>query len=386
MKVFSPEVEHFRVTNDRHNKFFRYHGWPSIARDERGVLYVVASSMRMSHVCPAGKNCMYMSYDNGKTWTRPMVLNDSYVDDRDMGICYMGNGKLIVSWFSESPEDYHDHIQGYDFFGATDKALTAGFSKAWKLIPKEEYYSYAKSFVMMSDDYGVTWSDPVEVPIFGPHGPNICKDGTLVYLGNYLYNTGYSYKDENGEEVRPHLGCFVSHDGGYHWELAGEVPDGFGPGGELCNAYNMFEPHIMELPDGRLMGAIRTHNEAMDPAFTVFITYSDDKGKTWSTPKGIGVDGSPPHLLLHSSGAIICSYSCRTNGIRCERAVVSYDMGETWEQDYALDHRIAPHRFDMGYPATVELDDGSLVTIYYQSYENDGCPSILGTKWRLIKR
>ena len=82
-------------------------------------------------------------------------------------------------------------------------------------------------------------------------------------------------------------------------------------------ADNMFEPHVVELPDGRWMGAIRTHNEEMDPAFTVFITYSDDKGKTWSKPKGIGVDGSPPHLMVHSSGAVICSYSCRTDGKRC---------------------------------------------------------------------
>ena len=75
MTLIRPEVEYFRITKDKHNKFFKYNGWPSVCRDERGVLYAVASSMRMSHVCPAGKNCMWLSYDGGTTWTKPFVIN-----------------------------------------------------------------------------------------------------------------------------------------------------------------------------------------------------------------------------------------------------------------------------------------------------------------------
>lgn len=385
MKIYSPEVQYYRVTNDKRNKFFKYNGWPSVCKDDRGVLYAVASSMRLSHVDPCGKNCMYMSYDEGRTWTKPIVLNDSYVDDRDMGICYLGEGRLIVSWFSEAPTNYLDHMQEYDWLGDADKALVAGFSKAWKMFPKEEYLALAGSFVMMSNDYGVTWSDPVRVPLFGPHGPSVCKDGTLVYLGNMLYNDSYSYKDENGNEVRPPITCYTSTDGGYTWSFAGEVPDAKGPRGETVTAHNMYEPHVVELPDGRLMGAIRTHNEDLDPAFTVFITYSSDKGKTWTAPKGIGVDGSPPHLMVHSSGAVICSYSCRTDGIRCERAVVSYDMGETWTQDYALDHRIGNQK-DMGYPASVELNDGSILTVYYQPDPDEYWTSVQCAHWKLMEK
>ena len=32
------------------NTFFRYHGWPSVARDADGVLYAVDSAFRISHV------------------------------------------------------------------------------------------------------------------------------------------------------------------------------------------------------------------------------------------------------------------------------------------------------------------------------------------------
>jgi sialidase-1 len=38
---------------------------------------------------------------------------------------------------------------------------------------------------------------------------------------------------------------------------------------------------------------------------------------------------------------------------------------------------------DLGYPSTVELSDGSLLTVYYQKYAGDEKCSILQTRWRL---
>ena len=227
------------------------------------------------------------------------------------------------------------------------------------------------SFIKISEDNGVTWTDPIRVPVTAPHGPTICSDGTLIYMGNLM--------DGKRREERPPVSVFTSRDGGYTWEFTGSVPNG-----DVVTPINMYEPHVVELPNGRLLGAIRTHSVDIDPQFTVFTTYSDDKGKTWSKPMGIGVDGSPPHLLVHSSGAVICSYSCRTDGERCERACVSYDNGETWAEDYALDHRFG-HQKDMGYPATVELSDGSLLTVYYQAWPGEWWTSVLYTKWRLKK-
>ena len=60
--------------------------------------------------------------------------------------------------------------------------------------------------------------------------------------------------------------------------------------------------------------------------------------------------------------------------------MVSYDFGRTWEDEYVLDE--CPSG-DLGYPSTVELEDGSLMTVYYQKYESDKKCSILYTKWRL---
>ena len=65
---------------------------------------------------------------------------------------------------------------------------------------------------------------------------------------------------------------------------------------------------------------------------------------------------------------------------------ISRDGGETWEEDYILNDNINHDRQrDMGYPATVELPDGSLYTIYYQALPEDWHTSILSTKWKLNK-
>lgn len=370
MKLMFPNVRHGRVSAPATN-WFNYHGWPTVCKDDRGVLYATASSYRMSHVCPAGKNCMYMSFNEGKTWTPPIIVNDSNLDDRDMGIVSLGGGKMLVTWFSSFSHDYYDHIQDYDWFGDAHKAITKGLGNALRTLPEEEIREALGSFVKLSDDYGVTWSEPIRIPVTAPHGPCVCKDGTIVYLGNRMD----IHEDENGN--RPAVAACVSCDGGHTWTLAGNVPDG-----DVISSTHTFEPHVTELPSGRLLGAIRVHCDKLDPSFTVFTTYSDDKGKTWSKPVCIGVDGSPPHLMVHSSGAVICSYSRRTNGIRSERAAVSYDGGETWTEDYTINDQLH-YVCDMGYPASVELSDGSILTVYYQRHPGENPTSVLYSVWHL---
>ncbi len=365
MKVIIPEMEHGTVHRSEGN-YFPYHGWPSICKDERGTLFAAASGMRITHVDPCGKNCMYVSFDEGKNWTPPIVVNDSYFDDRDTGVFAWGKGKMIMSWFTEIIEDRCEGMMHYDWLGDPHKKLCKAFAETWDYLPAEELVP--GSYVKMSDNYGVTWSDSVKVPVTSPHGPVVLRDGTIVYMGKLM----------DPEYLAPNPICvYSSHDGGYTWEKTGEVA----PSDDITSE-NMHEPHMIELPNGRLLGAIRIHGRTEAPDFTVYITYSDDKGRTWSKPFCIGVDGSPPHLMVHSSGAVLCSYSRRRGpDDKGERVAVSYDNGETWTEDYDL-HRefVSP---DHGYPATVELSDGSLLTVYYMSGEHNWNTCVLSTRWRL---
>ena len=137
MKSITPETVHGIVHRYDREQIFKYNGWPSVCRDENGTLYAVASSMRMSHVDPTGKDCMWISRDEGKSWTPSMVVNDTYFDDRDAGIISLGGGKMVLSWFSLCYDDFCEPIQGYDWFGEPEKAIAKASAKCGKDFPRK---------------------------------------------------------------------------------------------------------------------------------------------------------------------------------------------------------------------------------------------------------
>jgi sialidase-1 len=173
-----------------------------------------------------------------------------------------------------------------------------------------------------------------------------------------------------------------SQDGGLTWKVQGEVP--LFPGTASANYH---EAHVVELPSGRLVGMIRIEsaaNEKVMPAglmnFSMMQTGSDDGGRTWNQPRPLGFHGSPPHLLRHSSGTLVCVYGCREPGFG-QRAMLSYDDGLTWEHDWII--RDDGPDWDLGYPGSAELEDGSLFTVYYQKVPGDAKCSLLWSRWRL---
>ena len=89
------------IVHRNSGSFFRYDGWPSVCRDEEGTLYTVYSGFRADHICPFGKTCLCRSRDNGKTWSFPTVINDTWMDDRDAGICVTDKGTILVTTFTE---------------------------------------------------------------------------------------------------------------------------------------------------------------------------------------------------------------------------------------------------------------------------------------------
>ena len=371
MKTYYPEATH-GIIHRVQGSLFGYQGWPSVAKDENGTLYTVVSGFRVRHICPFGKTCMHISKDGGKTWTPPIVINDTYMDDRDAGILYLGNGKLLVTWFTHSPYYYLTKYRDAIVNDAGDNArrMVTGALEDYNELPVDD--QVGGSYIRISEDYGVTWGDIIRVPVSAPHGPNVCKDGTLIYFGNIMYpdKIHFEYEDRNKQ-----VAFYRSCDGGYNWEEMHvfTIPDWVVEPVYLC------EPHVIELPNGRLFGAIRIDGGGR---LSVATTYSDDGGKTWSELIDTGFQGAPPHLMLHSSGALICSIGRRSEPYG-EFAMVSYDFGETWEEEYAIDTNATDG--DLGYPCTLEMEDGSLLTVYYQKVPGDEKTSFLYTKWKLNK-
>jgi hypothetical protein len=137
----------------------------------------------------------------------------------------------------------------------------------------------------------------------------------------------------------------------------------------------------------------RPYND-QDPRCHLWGTYSDDQGHTWAKPYKTPLWGFPPHLLQLSDGRILCSYGYRRPPFG-QRACLSED-GITWKLENEVILRDDAPNKDLGYPASVELEPGVVLTVYYQPNVPPGTqqrmhppdpkrtkPGILGTIWRV---
>lgn len=340
---------------------FNYVGWPTVAKDEKGVIYVACSGHRLGHVCPFGMNYLFKSYDGGETFEGPIIANDTPFDDRDAGIVPLGNSKLLLTWFINPAQLYYDHYDRItNFTSEAILPLWKAAAEAWKAIPEED--TLVGSFIKISEDGGKTWSEPITAPVSSPHGPTKLKNGKLLYLGNDM---------STGENK---LAAFESEDDGLSWKKLGSPP-------RINNdpSIPMHEPYQLEIADGVIMGVIRVHDKESDLAFSTYKTFSRDGGKSWSAPEFV-CTGSPPHLLLHSSGILILTYARRDERYG-QRARISKDMGKTFSEEIILCENSATP--DCGYCSSVELSDGSIYTVYYQMAEGDSFCSLMCTKWKL---
>ena len=368
------DVKH-GIISRRTEGSFRYHAWGSIAKLTDGTIAAACSAGRNWHIDAFGKTFLWLSKDEGETWSCPIIVNDTWMDDRDVGLTALPNGGLMLTWFTT----------GFELLDERDNSIKQAMSegeyelmKAYQKTCIENPDVVRGRYCRVSHDGGLTWSEPRPTPCSSPHGPTVMNDGSLLYFGRAAKATE----------------AWRSTDEGKTWEFLGAVPVPEG-----WSMRNFFEPHALQLPNGRIVGIIRFENTIPEQfekyyALSMFATYSDDGGKTWSVPENLGYHGAPPHLMLHSSGALICAYGRRDDGTRwydlSERALVSWDNGETWAEDLTI-FGDGPD-WDLGYPSSVELSDGSILTAYYQKYqdENNGrkaddkC-SFLYTKWRLTK-
>ena len=145
------------------------------------------------------------------------------------------------------------------------------------------------------------------------------------------------------------------------------------------------EPHAILLDDGSLLVHIRVSDYERG-IFTLFQSRSEDNGKTWTKPEQILANsgGAPAHLFKHSSGMLISTYGFRGTPYRTKpygiKAMFSRDNGKTWDAGYDI-YEIDVS-YDLGYPSSVELKDGSVLTVFYATPEEGGPAVIMQQKWR----
>ncbi len=347
----------------------RYIGWPTIDKGEDGTLYVVFSGDRESHVCPWGVTQMITSTDNGATWSDPVTINNTPLDDRDAGILRTRNNTLIVSWFTSLAFAYQFERKWQDY----TKERVLSWKRHIEKIGPDTREQWIGNWVRRSTDGGLTWGDYIDSKVSAPHGPVQLTDGRQLYVG---INKKVGDQNSASPAAAHRIAAAESRDDGKSWQIIGyiPIPEFFDPG-----AKDFHEPHVIEAADGRLVAMIRYHGEPHH--YELIQSESFDGGVTWTPAHTSGIWGYPPHLARLNNGWLLVTYGYRKEPYG-ERACISRDNGETWDVDNVFTLSSATNS-DLGYPASVQLDDGSIYSIYYQSPKRGEMTVLKATHWRI---
>lgn len=210
----------------------------------------------------------------------------------------------------------------------------------------------------LSEDGGRTWTRGENVPLPGDASQRIIPFGDIVRLSDGLLGVCiYSWEPPNGHNAY----FYTSADKGQSWRVCGTIRKG-----------NTNETTPIALPDGRVLAVGRTLGAAHLDLFE-----STDGGKSWADNGPVTGDHEHPgHLLQLKDGRLLLSHGrrCKANnpfylGLGYK---LSTDGGRTWgRSEGLLESRHVggmhwPHS-DGGYPSSVQLADGTLVTAYYSS-------------------
>ena len=328
---------------------YNYFAWPTVTRLQNGKIAVVASGFRIRHICPFGKTVISYSEDEGQTYTAPAPVIDTVLDDRDGGITPFGESGVIVTSFNNT----------LDFQRNLPAATPLDLAYLNTVTPEEEAQALGSTF-RISHDCGVSFGEIFKSPVTSPHGPVVLKDGSLLWVGSTFR------ADVNSNRLEAHK---INENGST--ELVGYIEGLYENGIPLL----FCEPHTFALKDGTLLTHIRVQRTKGAHMFTIYQSKSTDNGQTWSVPSPLldPLGGSPPHIFQHSSGMLICTYGYRQTPFGV-KAMFSKDNGETWDAGY--DIYVNGVSSDLGYPSTVELSDGSMLTVFY-AHPAEGAPAVI---------
>ncbi len=302
-----------------------YEAFPDVCRLQDGRLMCVFYA-GYGHVAlpneklPKGGRVSYcLSSDEGRTWSAAKVLYDGPDDDRDPSIVQLSSGRLICNYFTLRKAE--------------------GQSPPWQGLG---------TWLVMSDDIGETWSEPIRVSetYYCSAPVRELSDGRLI-LGLYAEESGEGWGAVS-----------ISEDQGETWCPVIDIDNN----GMPLDA----ETDIIELKDGTLFAAERGRGKTM--AWSV----SEDGGRSWSVSEPFGFPGHCPYLHRTLDGIILMAHRLPATSLH-----YSLDECKTWSENVPVD------QVGGAYPSMVNLKDGTVLIVYYE--EGDGS-SIRAKRFLATKR
>jgi hypothetical protein len=180
-----------------------------------------------------------------------------------------------------------------------------------------------------------------------------------------------------------------SWDQGKTWSDASLIAEDRAGSQSAYQGANFNETAVIAVSHNRLLAMIRadgsyyTEGQYMPIGGVgeLLFSFSDNTGLSWNKPAPSGVWGQPAHLLSLSDGRILCTYGIRKAPYSVG-ACVSSDTNTQWTSEKPILIRSDCPSWDMGYPSSACLPDGTIVSVYYW-INSDGIRYIESTRWSL---
>jgi hypothetical protein len=320
---------------------------------------------------PEFRNWIMRSGDGGRSWSAPEVAPDyGWSGVECAGLTALGGGRVMLNqwrffWYPlGAAKDRKDLRMPAELLAGLALSLELEIDRALLAAPGR-IAPWARgggeAVVHLSADGGLTWTETQRIATFPYSGGYGMRGAVLLPNGALLLPLS---------DIPNYRQVFVlrSEDGGRHW---------LAPVLAAAKAGSEFEePALLRLSSGRLLMLLRDNGTRH-----LHRVVSEDEGRSWSEPTALPIEGYPPHLLALPDGRILCTYGWRQPDFGI-RAVISTDGGESWDVERTIRIRGGLPNKDLGYPATVLEDDGSLFTVYY-GQDGQGITSILATRWRV---
>lgn len=316
--------------------------WPNLQRLPDGALIATIFNQPCHGAWEGDLDC-WASTDDGKTWRfrgRP-APHEPATNRMNCAAGQASNGDLVVlcsGWDKRNPP------------GQPSPATLGRVLRPW---------------ICRSSDGGRNWTHAGLFPI--PPQNEIGTDNHYIPFGDIhraadgaLCVAAYVRK-----ENRRGVHFLRSKDDGRSW------------GGEVILNPVGNETAPLHLGNGRWLAASREFGRPSDVHIELFA--SEDDGKTWKRKMPLSQPGQVTgHLTRLNDGRVLLSYGNRNWNNYGVDARLSEDQGKTWGPPFRLAH--APYS-DCGYPASVQLPGGLVVTVYYTRTSSDFHYEMRAVRW-----
>ncbi|MCP4447297.1 MAG: exo-alpha-sialidase [Myxococcales bacterium] len=276
---------------------------------------------------------------------------DGQAADQDASLLRLESGEILLSSFSwyPMPPAFSRLTKAWDGKAYGGPANTGCSFIAWG------------SYTRISGDGGSTWSERdylPELPGARPLVPGLrtshggCVRGQAVLRNGEILMPSYS-EVEGGYSA--HL--FASKDSGRSWQYRSMMA--------RSEDLSLYEPSLTVCDDGTLIAWIRTD----DKDDRIGSARSSDGGFTWEEFQLHKAVGHPAHGLRLRDSRILLTYGYRHEPFGV-RARLLNSHGDDIDEAAEVHIRDDGEGTDLGYPWSVELDDGRVLVAYYFTSES----------------